>query len=291
MEKNLKYWLKAGFHLVAKRKDSSAEGGKEPKVSEQAVDRNVPIERKDYISYRTDIIACIITSLDKRLGESSINPSEYLLQVYIRDPFFYEYCVKEGFVEELAGRMSGDRGYVFDVRLLLPKSKDELISAVPVTKAEDVYMTLQRKNVTSQTTLARISVLAGYGSLLDEPVTLDGNRLSGGRANIGVGKQPRLADGSVRINTVAIDDDCNSPQHEYNKYVSRSHANIQFKDGHFVLFVELGGTSNKGKRTAVSRNGELIKLDIAGVGIPLEDGDQIILSKNVILLFEKEKND
>lgn len=293
MKKNIKYWLKAGCRLADRLKSSESSLKKQsqlpstPKKStktERTGGEKSPNATKDYVLYVSDIIDRIVRNLDNLLQVSSLIPSNHVLEIYISDNLLYEYCLNQGFVNLLKERMYMDRSYSFDDCRLLPKLPEQNVHVTDIMP--DVFIRLQTKNVPQESVSAKINVMDNFGSLLEDPVLLDGNHLPAGKANIGVGRHAQMDDGSVRVNIIAVDDNTESPQYERNKYVSRAHANIQFRNGHFMLFVETGGTSRTGKRTAVSRNGKLIKLDVAGMGINLEDNDQIILSKNVILIFK-----
>ena len=108
------------------------------------------------------------------------------------------------------------------------------------------------------------------------------------RCNIGVGNFIQLDDKTFRENYIAIDDSTKSPQYKYNKYVSRAHAYISFDEERgFCLHVERGGTRNAQKRTHIYRNGETIELNNTLISEVLHDGDRIILSKSVHLLFKE----
>lgn len=140
------------------------------------------------------------------------------------------------------------------------------------------------------TTKARITVLPGRGSLVKDEYLLDSNEstLKNGQFyNIGVGESPMLADGSYRINHIAIDDDITSSQYERNRYVSRAHAHIGYATyGKFLLFVEYGGTRMAQKRTRILRGSKVIEMNDIKMPEPLENGDLIELGKSVVLLFE-----
>ena len=144
----------------------------------------------------------------------------------------------------------------------------------------------------THTTQASINILDGHGTLISGPIKMTAaycrtslNR----RYNIGVGSRPQLDNGSVRYNEIAIDDNPESPAYEMNKYVSRSHAHIGYSNENgFILCAETGGTPQAGKSTVISRNQQQITLSHSGVSFPLKDGDQIILSKKVILIFSEK---
>ena len=110
--------------------------------------------------------------------------------------------------------------------------------------------------------------------------------------NIGIGKKIKLQSGVIRINHIAVDDNPQGEHFDHNKYVSRSHAYITFNENEgFVLTVELGGTPAGRHRTMVFRNNKEIRMDIPGMAVPLENGDQIILSREVTLYFGILNND
>ena len=91
----------------------------------------------------------------------------------------------------------------------------------------------------------------------------------------------------MRKNHIVINDDPNDLAFVKNKYVSRSHAHIDYDEDYgFRLFVEQNGTAMAGKRTRIIRGDKVLELNNTLVPEPLIDGDIIELSKNVLLLFE-----
>jgi pSer/pThr/pTyr-binding forkhead associated (FHA) protein len=138
---------------------------------------------------------------------------------------------------------------------------------------------------------ATINAIAGRGSIIGECVCIDSEEiktLPNQRYNIGIGKQPFMSDGTHRDNHIAIDDDQSSVEFDKNKYVSRAHAHISYSEEHgFMLQVEQGGTQLAQKRTHIYRGGEKIALNNTLIPEPLQDGDYIVLSKNVHLLYKK----
>lgn len=136
---------------------------------------------------------------------------------------------------------------------------------------------------------AKITIWKGTGKMKKRFYILDADSMKEQNIsayNIGIGERPILNDGSYRENHIAIDDNMNSDMFENNKYVSRSHAHISYNDNiGFYIQADLNGTRLMGKRTRIIRGSNKIELENINVGEPLQNGDQIELSKKVILLF------
>ena len=160
----------------------------------------------------------------------------------------------------------------------------------PLSKVTpDMSISIRAKEDNTISDCAIIKDVENNGSIIEHEVELKAEkclRNKNGRYNIGIGRNRKLDKGGIRFNHIAIDDNIESPSFNKNRYVSRSHAYITYENGNFVLYVEEGGTSIKGKRTTIFRNGQILKLDLPGMGMPLENNDQIVLSKSVILLFQ-----
>lgn len=137
---------------------------------------------------------------------------------------------------------------------------------------------------------ATISVYAptGYGSLKQNRYILHAqevSRLPGGQCNIGAGNSCNIG-GIMRTNHIAIDDAETSPEFERNKYVSRAHAHIKYDPRMgFILFADKRGLKISGKRTQVLTGDVKKELTSTFMYHILHDGDIIILSKNVSLIF------
>ena len=136
---------------------------------------------------------------------------------------------------------------------------------------------------------ALLTTVEGCGSLVGGQTVLEAGTL---RYNIGLGAHPRMSGGQIRHNQVAVDDRPELPEYDQcNKYVSRTHAHITYDERYgFVLYAEPNGTRERGKRTIVIRkNGEdRIELDNPMIGVPLRDGDSIVLSGKVQLVFHEQ---
>ena len=146
-----------------------------------------------------------------------------------------------------------------------------------------VYVTIGSYTTPGAIVKARLETIPGYGSTLEPFYLLE----PGKSYNIGVGSMALLDNGALRRNDIAVDDNVRSQEYDRNKYVSRNHAHIEHVNEHFVLYVDKGGLRSAGKRTAVARGENTFPLEDTLIPFPLEDGDMIVLSKAVRILFTK----
>ena len=146
-----------------------------------------------------------------------------------------------------------------------------------------VYVTIGSYTTPGAIVKARLETIPGYGSTLEPFYQLE----PGKSYNIGVGSMALLDNGALRRNDIAVDDNVRSQEYERNKYVSRNHAHIEYVNEHFVLYVDKGGLRSAGKRTAVARGENTFPLEDTLIPFPLEDGDMIVLSRAVRILFTK----
>lgn len=132
---------------------------------------------------------------------------------------------------------------------------------------------------------ASISIHNNHGSLLEREYILSSDEMRKNAIlayNIGVEQFP---EGVQRENHIAIDGDLNSPMYNLNKYVSRSHAHIFYSEKYgFCLQADRGIPKNE-KSTCILRKGKSIELRNTIGFEPLEDGDIIVLSDAVRLLY------
>ena len=258
--------------------------------TDKNVTKNVPgqeaIEKKD------NLINAIIALLKSNYRGEQYSMADKELYIFILDGIFYD-SIKSSessdFKSELSIAISAELGLVFNSIEIkkgpLPSNEDttELFSKVHIgVKSIQKVKAIRR---------AIISPVANNGSTIKPKYILDSEEiatLSNCRYNIGAGKNPIMADNSHRKNDIAIDDDPNASEFEKNKYVSRAHANITFSEDYgFILHVEFGGTRAAQKRTHIQRGSEKIELDNTLIPVPLKDGDYIVLSKYVHLLFKE----
>ena len=146
-----------------------------------------------------------------------------------------------------------------------------------------VYVTIGSYTTPGAIVKARLETIPGYGSTLEPFYQLE----PGKSYNIGVGSMALLDNGALRRNDIAVDDNVRSQEYDRNKYVSRNHAHIEYVNEHFVLYVDKGGLRSAGKRTAVARGENTFPLEDTLIPFPLEDGDMIVLSRAVRILFTK----
>lgn len=132
---------------------------------------------------------------------------------------------------------------------------------------------------------ASISIHNNRGSLLERKYILSSDEMRNNAIlayNIGVEQFP---EGEQRENHIVIDGNLNSPMYNLNKYVSRSHAHIFYSEKYgFCLQADRGIPKNE-KSTCILRNGMPIELRNTIGFEPLEDGDIIVLSDAVRLLY------
>ncbi|WP_460953548.1 FHA domain-containing protein [Spirosoma litoris] len=110
---------------------------------------------------------------------------------------------------------------------------------------------------------------------------------------IGRGHTTQTTSGRVRTNDIVIlneDDPGFDPQKGAgNGAVSRSHATIRYEAAQqrYVLLVDAGGLPANGNKTKIMHPDEQVeRADIANLVYPLQDGDQIELGGEVMLLFK-----
>ncbi|RRB00046.1 FHA domain-containing protein [Larkinella rosea] len=109
---------------------------------------------------------------------------------------------------------------------------------------------------------------------------------------IGRGHTAQTTSGRVRTNDIVIlnDEDAGFDpiKGAGNGAVSRAHATIQYNapQRQYALLVDSGGLPASGNKTKIMHPDNTIeRADIAGMGYPLRDGDQIELGGEVVLLF------
>lgn len=233
-----------------------------------------------------DIFSRILQRLETVCYGTAPELAAKRMRLYISDSLLFHQFTPS-VADRLRQYLEEQRGYAFaaiDTRLGPP---DGVPGAVPVT--EGVWLSVVEECQETQAPVVRRAVLTvvdGCGTLLGDPVTLDpGNH----RYPIGLGEYPEVGGGRIRHNRIAIDDNPELPAFErFNKYVSRTHAHIDYTDKNgFVLVVEPNGTRQRGKRTEVIRHGDgtVLELDSPLVPVPLYDGDCIVLNRAVRLAF------
>ncbi|GAB4092130.1 FHA domain-containing protein [Flaviaesturariibacter terrae] len=133
---------------------------------------------------------------------------------------------------------------------------------------------------------AGLRVLAGKAEQEEYRLEPDGSRTTIGRE-----KKVQLADGFIRINTVAFLGDSDD---EANRFVSRQHAHIRYDSsiGQFLLFADAGGLPPHNKTKVRARGAEgAVKLQSAEVPHLLRDGDQIMLGHTALLEFSTTQSE
>ncbi|MCM1168676.1 MAG: hypothetical protein NC324_01925 [Bacteroides sp.] len=272
---------------------SEAEKPIETKKMENAgKEKELPLKRyTDAIGKQEALISAIRNALASNYRGLFPDFSNKHLLVWIKDNVFYSSIDADIFVTELERSLYDEQGYSFD-KIKLREGIPEKITVVP--KFPGISLQIKEFQPSRAIRRATISISGNNGSLMQDGYVLDAEEimnLPNCRYNIGIGLHPQMDDGRYRENHIAVDDNPDSPQFYRNRYVSRAHAYITYNENYgFMLRVERGGTRIAQKRTHLYRGGEQRELDTPLLAEPLQDGDCIVLSKNVFLLFKQDKN-
>lgn len=241
----------------------------------------------------------VISTLKSNYAGTRISLNEYHLTVWIGDKIFFNSLTLNKFNESLITTITDELGLEFgSIEISNGQSPDseatELISGCYLQLRSSVQEEPEVETPTpASISKAVISSVSGYGSIIGDSVCIDSEEiktLPAQRYNIGAGKQPKMPDDSHRDNHIVIDDDPSSAEFSNNRFVSRAHAHISYSDKYgFVLYVERGGSRAAQKRTHIYRGGDKIELNNEFVPEVLKDGDYIVLSKHVHLLFKQSE--
>ena len=247
---------------------------------------NVPGQNS--IEKKNNLVRFIILLLQSNYRGEQHSMKDKMLSISILDSMFYDSVNSSDFKKLLETSISDELGMVFN-RIEI---KDELFVDINMSELfSNVYIGIKPTQDHNTIRKAIILPVENNGSTISTEYFLDSEeivKLPNCRYNIGAGKHPVLADNSYRENHIAIDDDPNSCEYAKNKYVSRSHANISYSEElGFLLNVEYGGSRAAQKRTYIHRGNEKIELNNTLVPVPLRNGDYIVLSKYVYLLFKE----
>lgn len=239
------------------------------------------------IDKKGSLINAVMRVLKSNYTGMNISLKDYSLKLCINDSLFYNSLISDKFEEKLLTSIYDELGFEFgQIEIILGEVTDEMNQVL-----DSCYLHLQPIQNCQVTSRAVVCQVPGYGSIVGESVLLDLDKMESlpdRRYNIGAGRCPILSDNGYRENQIAIDDNPLSEMFNRNRFVSRAHAHISYAAEHgFLLCVEHGGTRIAQKRTHIYRGGTQIELNNPLVPEPLIDGDYIVLSKNVHLLFKK----
>lgn len=240
------------------------------------------------IDKKGDLLNAVISTLKSNYAGTKFPLNEYSLSLCIDDSLFYNSLIIDKFRDILITTIVDELGMEFG-SIEISSGAIQDFGATKIM--ECCYLCIHPIMSVQASSKAIISQVPGNGSLIGECVNIDSQeiqKLPGNRYNIGSGKHPIMSDNSFRENQIAIDDNSSSIEFDKNKFVSRAHAHISYDSKHgFLLYVEHGGTRTAQKRTHIRRGCEKIELNNILIPEPLQDGDYIILSKYVHLLFKK----
>ena len=254
-------------------------------VSSHRLPGEEAIEKKD------NLIRAVIGRLEQNFKGENHSMKGKSLYLHISDPIFRESLHTGDFMENLEMDIADEMGMKFDKIVVedAPGPSDRDV----VRLFDDAFMAIRSARMGRAVRHARITPVEGKGSTLQPQYVLDGDQvlnMPGRQYNIGIGSHPTVQGNLRRINHIAVDDNPEGTGYDQNKFVSRQHAAITYsKEAGFMLKAETGGTRVAGKRTHILRNNEMVELVNPLVQVPLKDGDIIVLSKNVYLLFEEIK--
>lgn len=267
----------------SKSEESKVETEETPKatVSEKATNS---IDKQD------NLLRAVIQCLKSNYGGSKISMADKTLALWITDGLFYDLLSSNNFKNQLMTSIVDELGLDFSsIEIMTGRLPEESLTPI----ADGCFLQIKAKQVVQSISRAEILQVEGFGSMQDASVCLDSQEIVSlpyARYNIGIGRRPKMDDNTHRINQIAIDDSPTSEEYHKNKFVSRAHAFISYSEEYgFLLNVEHGGSRMAKKRTHIYRGIEKIELDNVLIPVPLHDGDYIVLSKNVHLLFKKAK--
>lgn len=247
-----------------------------------------PVKEENIIDRKANLSNGILNIIKTTYVGSNIDTSLKAIIIWIDDYLFYDILVQTGFQEEITTTIYNVYGLSFSSIEI--KNGEHPNNATKILNG--CFLLAIKSGAKEIIKEAIISAVEGHGSILNGSVLLDVQeitKLPNSRYNIGAGANPKTADNIYRTNQIAIDDSATSPEYENNKYVSRAHAHISYnKDLGFMLYAEIGGTRASQKRTHIHRGDEKIELNDTIVPVQLQDGDCIVLSKHVYLLFRKK---
>jgi hypothetical protein len=256
----------------------------EPKVAVSKKEKGSQPIVTNGIDKRGVLLQKVVAILQQNYAGMNVSMNNKALVLCISDNLFYHSLLDNGFRNQLITTIFNQLNLAFGAVQIT----DEKLSNGTCVMT-DCYLQVASLNA-PQACKAIIHMVEGAGSLLEDKVVLDSAsiaKLPGKRWNIGIGAHPTMTDGSHRINHIAIDDDSASANFVKNKFVSRAHAYITYSQQNgYMLHVEFGGTRAAGKRTHINRGGQVIELNNVLVPEVLQDGDYVVLSKHVHLLFK-----
>ncbi len=243
------------------------------------------------IDRQDELLRAVIRILGQNYRGANVDLTNFHLILLVNNGLLYPIVNTPEFQERVIAEIHSQLGLAFaSIQVVMGNpTKNDAVEIM-----DGCYLQLEEnkaENVVPNRliTKAIISQVDGCGSLIGGSVEIDSESiktLPSRKYNIGIGKEPMTDSRIRRVNHIAIDDNESSEQFEINKYVSRTHAHISFSEQYgFLLYVENGKSTN-GHSTAVLRGDKTYKVNNVISPCQLQDGDYIMLSNRVKLLFK-----
>jgi len=178
-------------------------------------------------------------------------------------------------------------GWFFEHHLVTDKLPDYCI----IQGRMGLEVIRRGQDLFQQYSVARLQVLVGQTEFPEYEL----NPQQQLKFNIGRTKHPKLSTGKIHTNDIVFwaqdDPPFNTQTGMVNLHVSRNHAYILYNPqlDKFFLFPDKGGLPENGNKTRIYTADDKVKsLNVPGVSHELQNGDQIELGGNAILVFLKE---
>ena len=141
-----------------------------------------------------------------------------------------------------------------------------------------LYFATKKHSIASRPRNAQIKVMRGIAD--QELYKVKAGDI---KTTIGREKNARIADGFLRVNTIAFSTD----EDESNRFVSRQHAHIEWNalEERYFLYADEGGIPPRNKTKVLTADGRQLRLQTMQIGHELQDGDQVVLGESALLLF------
>lgn len=242
---------------------------------------------RDCISTIMDFYVNVVESLKPLYMGNITNAENSILHVGLFDNEFvsaYFKDISDGKLKVgLQSEINKELGVCFAEIIICTKEDSYPIERNEIKNTKKCFYAVLPSSIKLMSSDAEIKVFFDRGALQQNKYVLsstDNNKIW----NIGRGEISQVGKGYIRQNRIVFDD---KSTNEYNKFVSRNHAHIEYsEDLGYLLYVDEGGRRSVQNRTRVIRGKDILDLESnMKIPIQLKDGDQIELGKHAILSF------